>query len=123
MITAMAEPHATFGLFVSCVDGKPVTRFGTGTMIGATRSKATPDVVSYDPTQVVGIPHAEYDRHLRSYERALGNGSLKRRTAADYHAQEKAQSKIDAEHRKAQERAAKVPALSLDDSPAGDPPA
>jgi len=123
MITAMTEPHATFGLFVSCVDGLPVTRFGTGTMIGAARSKAAPDVVTYDPTQIVGIPHAEYDRHRRSYDRALGNGSLKKRSVADYLAQEAAQAKRDDEHRQAQERAAKVSALSLDDSPAGDPPA
>jgi Na+/glutamate symporter len=125
----MAEPHATFGLFVSCVDGQPVTRFGTGTMIGAARSKATPDVVTYDPTHVVGIPHAEYDRHRRSYDRALGNGSLKARSAADYRAQEQAQAKRDDENRKAQARAAKAkPAsagVSLDqtDPAAGDPPA
>jgi Na+/glutamate symporter len=119
----MAEPHATFGLFVSCVDGKPVTRFGTGTMIGATRSKATPDVVNYDPTQIVGIPHAEYDRHLRSYERAISNGSLRSRTAAEYRAQEQAQARRDEENRKAQAAKKAASSLELNDTPAGDPPA
>lgn len=126
----MADPHASFALLVSCVDGQPVTRFGTGTMIGATRSKLEPTVVVYDPTAVVGIPHDEYRKHQRAYDRALANGSLVERSADEYRAQERAERVRDDENRKARELAAAklaataaTPSLALNDPPAGDPPA
>lgn len=87
----MADPRALFGLFVSCVVGQPVTRYGTGTMIGASRTKDDPTVVQYDPTLIVGIPHAELSKHRRAYDRAIQNGSLSVRTAAEYSAQERQQ--------------------------------
>lgn len=120
----MADPLAHFAVFVSCIAGQPVTRFGTGTMIGATRTKTDPTVVSYDPAAVVGIPHGEYNKHRRAYDRALGNGSLRERSVADYLAQEKAQAARDEACRKA--KLAQTPAavsLDLNESPASDPPA
>lgn len=131
----MADPRALFAIFVSCVDGQPVTRFGTGTLIGASRTKEAPTLVSYDPTAVVGIPHAEYGQHRRAYDRALSNGSLRERTDADYLAQERAQAKRDEDNRQAKLERAKLAAqaaqakpaaavsLGLNESPASDPPA
>lgn len=83
----MANAAAKFALFVSCVEGCPVTRFGTRTMIGATRSARTPDVVTYDPTVVVAIPLDEHRKYRREYERALANGTLKARGAEEWSAQ------------------------------------
>lgn len=76
-----------FALYVSAIEGKPVTRFGTRTLIGASRSRATPNVVDYDTQRVVAIPQEEYSRFRREYDRALGNGSLRRRKAEEWQAQ------------------------------------
>lgn len=83
----MSESAAPFALFVSSVEGAPVTRFGTRTIIGATRSTLAPTVLVFDTEQIVAIPHDEYRRYRREYDRALDNGSLKRRAVADWEAQ------------------------------------
>ena len=79
----MAEADR-FGLFVSCVDGQPVTRYGTRTLIGAQRNAREPTRIDYRPDQVVALTHAECAKYRHEYDRALSNGSLVRRTAADW---------------------------------------
>lgn len=83
----MADPAAAFALFVSSVDGHPVTRFGTRTLVGAARRQLEPTVVDYTPELVVALPHAEASRYRREYERAIQAGSLRRRSADDWRAQ------------------------------------
>lgn len=79
---------APFALFVSSVDGCPVTRFGTRTLIGAARRVKEPTVIDYTPELVVAITTAEFSRYRREYLRALGNATLKRRTIEEWQAQQ-----------------------------------
>jgi hypothetical protein len=78
-----------FGLFVSSVDGQPVSRFGVGTrvLIGAAHDPAEPRKILYDPKAIVGIPHAEAQKYAREYRRAISDGSLTVRTAAQWNEQ------------------------------------
>lgn len=87
----MADPRA-FGLFVSAVEGQPVRRYGTPSMIGAERTVAAPNVITYDTALVVAIPVEESDRYLREYTRALRDGSLIQRTAEEWLAQQQPES-------------------------------
>ena len=73
-----------FALFVSCVEGCLVTRYGTRTFIGAERRTDDPTVVDYHPEQVVAIPHDEHRKFRREYLRALREGSLVERTADEW---------------------------------------
>lgn len=84
----MTDPVERFALYVSSVEGCPITRFGTRTLIGATRSAATPTVVQYDTDKIVAISSDEYRRYLREYERAIVNGTLKRRKPEDWDRQQ-----------------------------------
>lgn len=94
----MAEP-----LYVSCVDGKPVARFSLGGRggargqdpIGAVRGEGRAWV--YHPEIVVMIAAPEVEAFGRIYERAIHEGNLTRRTAADYAAQVKAQKQREAD--------------------------
>lgn len=79
--------HPQFALFVSCVEGSLVTRYGTRTFIGAERRADDPRVVDYHPEHVVAIPHDEFRKYRREYLRALREGSLVERTAAQWDAQ------------------------------------
>jgi len=79
----MADPAAAFALFVSCVEGSVVMRYGTGTFIGAERV-ATPPGLAFHPEIVVAIPHEEYRKYRREYNRALSDGSLAKRTPAQW---------------------------------------
>jgi hypothetical protein len=83
----MADPAPAFALFVSSVAGMPVTRFGTRTLIGAARRHLEPTIVDYTPELIVPLPADEYARYRREYNRALANGSLRRRSAEDWRAQ------------------------------------
>lgn len=96
-------------LFVSCVEGQPVTRYGSRVMIGADRDPADPSQIIYRPGDVVKIPAAEAARYRREYTRQLGDGALKLRTAEDWEAQSAAHSKAeaDAEAQKAERRRAR----------------
>lgn len=83
----MPDAAAQYALFVSCVEGQPVTRYGTRTFIGAERRAAEPTVIDYDPTLVVAISHDEFRRYRKEYLRALSSGSLVTRDATDWHRQ------------------------------------
>ncbi|HXJ75596.1 MAG TPA: hypothetical protein VNM37_22260 [Candidatus Dormibacteraeota bacterium] len=76
-----------FDLFVSCVEGYPVTRYGSRTFIGARRDPAKPNEIIWSPDQVVAIPRSEYTRHRREYDRAVKDGELRLRTEADWELQ------------------------------------
>ena len=74
-----------FALYVSCVPEEgPVTRFGTRTIIGGERGR---NEVTFRPDEVVAITTSEFARYRREYTRALSNGSLRSRTAAEWKAQ------------------------------------
>jgi|SRR6187551_177323 len=79
--------QASFALFVSCVEGSLVTRYGTRTFIGAERRTLEPNVVDYHPEQIVAIPHDEFRKYRREYTRALRDGSLVQRTADEWQRQ------------------------------------
>jgi hypothetical protein len=76
-----------FALFVSCVEGSLVTRYGTRTFIGAERRTDDPRQIDYHPEQVVAIPHDEHRRYRREYLRALREGSLVERTEDEWQQQ------------------------------------
>lgn len=73
-----------FALYVSCVPGRLVTRYGTRTYIGATRDPSAEGGVRYDPETVVALTATELADYRREYDRALGAGSLRERTAEDW---------------------------------------
>jgi hypothetical protein len=77
-----------FALFVSCVEGSLVTRYGTRTFIGAERATDDRRRVDYHPDQVVAIPVDEYRKFRREYLRALRDGSLVERTADEWQRQQ-----------------------------------
>lgn len=98
-------PPDTPPLYVSCVDGKPVTRYrlsgGRGDPIGAVRGAPTEVDAkagvfarrdarprwTYDLSRVVMIPGAEVEKFGRVYERAIEEKNLVRRTAEDFEQQ------------------------------------
>lgn len=77
----------SFALFVSCVEGSLVTRYGTGTFIGAERRADDPRQVDFHPDQVIAIPDDEFRKYRREYLRALREGSLRQRTEAEWQRQ------------------------------------
>lgn len=81
---------ATEFVYVSCVPGKLVTRFGTGTYIGAL--VAPSGAASFDPREVVAIPIAEWAKYTREYGRLLRGGDLIERSAQEHEAFVKAQA-------------------------------
>lgn len=83
-----SDPSSAFGLFVSSVEGQPVSRFGGGgVMIGASRDLSDRKLVHYSPDVIVAIPHEEARKYAREYRRAISDGSLRERTAAEWAAQ------------------------------------
>jgi hypothetical protein len=96
----MGDPADAFGLFVSCVEGQPVTRFGTRVLIGAARDLTQPRKVNYDPKLIVAIPATEARRYHREYRRAIANGSLTERTAAEWREQNKPNREVGAPREK-----------------------
>jgi predicted ATPase with chaperone activity len=81
-------------MFLSCKNGKVVSRFGTGTMIGA---ELGPSGYTFDEKVIVALSPAEVARYGSEYRRAVRRGDLIERTQADFDA------RIEAE--KAAERA------------------
>jgi hypothetical protein len=77
-LCGMSQP--SFALFVSCVEGSLVMRYGTRTFIGAERRALEPTVIDYHPDIIVAIPHDEFRKYRREYLRALRDGSLASRT-------------------------------------------
>lgn len=92
---AETPPAGPQPLYVSCVDGKPVTRYrlggrgprALGDPIGAERGEGR--AWTYYPERVVMIPADEVATFGRIYERAIVDGHLVRRTAEDFAAQNK----------------------------------
>lgn len=87
----MGDPAEPFGLFVSCVEGQPVTRFGTRVFIGAARDPANPRKLVYHPDQIIAVPHLEAQRFGREYARAILDGSLVQRSAAEWREQQRSE--------------------------------
>lgn len=84
-------------VYVSSVEGKLVTRFpslqqSVAQYIGATRKGKT---ITWNTEQVVAIPTAEWRKYRRSYKRAIGDGSLKKRTESDFKAWQRKRADAD----------------------------
>lgn len=77
-----------FGLYLSCVDGKPVHRFGSKELIGATRDPKQSNKIVYSPKTIVGIPVDEARKYGREYARLVEEGDLKSHDAKAYAAQQ-----------------------------------
>jgi hypothetical protein len=83
-------------VYVSSVKGKAVARYGSGTpgtrnlAVGA---RQTPTGYEWDEDAVVVIPRAEWTRYRKEYGRAIREGALKMRTAADHAAYLERQAK------------------------------
>lgn len=89
----MPDPPHDLVLFVSSVEGKPVTRFGAGplALIGAHFEGRT---IVYQPRRVVGLSRDEIDRYGDHYARTLREGGLTARTREEYDAQQAAQEAV-----------------------------
>lgn len=85
----MGDEAEAFGLFVSCVDGQPCTRFGTKVLIGADRDPTNRRKIRYRPKEIVALPHTEAQRYAREYARAIEDGSLVQHTAAEWREQQR----------------------------------
>jgi predicted nucleic acid-binding protein len=84
----MGDAAEAFGLFVSSVEGKPVSRFGApGVFIGATRDPNNPRKLVYDTARVVPIPLDEARLYGREYARLIAEGELVVRDAKAWAAQ------------------------------------
>jgi hypothetical protein len=93
-----------FGLFVSSVEGQPVHRFGSPTiLIGADRNPDEPRKIIYRTQEVVGIPRAEAQRYAREYARAIADGALTERTAEEYRRQQQSSTTEGGAPRETQE--------------------
>jgi hypothetical protein len=76
--------------YFSSVEGRAVQRFGSKGFVGA---KRTIDGHEWDVNCIVAISLGELARYGREYGRALAEGSLVERTAKEFAAQSKAESK------------------------------
>src|SRR5262245_41644442 len=83
-----------FALFVSCVPGAVVTRFGSRTYIGAHRTMRG---IEWEPDLIVAIPDDEAARYAKEYARAIRDESLVLRKAEDWVAQQQLSAETDAE--------------------------
>lgn len=86
----MTKPSDSFAAFVSPVAGRLVRRFGTSDNLG--QIAGTADV---DPSLVIPLTHEEWRRHQHEYLRAIGEESLKRRTAGEWEAAEAAAHQVE----------------------------
>lgn len=84
----MGDRADAFGLFVSSVEGSPVTRYGSSVLIGAERNPDEPRKIVYHPDAVIAIPHDEAQRYAREYRRLIAEGALVERTADDWRSQQ-----------------------------------
>jgi hypothetical protein len=93
----MAEPE--FRYFAAVPEKGLVTRYGTGTYIGANRDHEDPRKINFTVGEVVAIPEAEYHRYRREYDKQVRSGALKKCTQRDfeaYAAEQTKQSEADA---------------------------
>src|SRR5262245_26208296 len=98
----MAESKLRFALYVSAVRGHLVTRFGTDgngiqSFIGAHRVPGDPTEIVWDESTIVPLTEGEVARYRREYQRLLDGKALRKRTAAEYEAQEEARRKTEDE--------------------------
>jgi len=108
-----------FGLYVSCVDGKPVARFGTKILIGADRDAVERKKIRYRSKEIVAIPEGEARRYAREYARAIQEGELVARTADEWQAQQKQLEEVGAPRSKLK-TAVDPPAPAEEDTPDAD---
>jgi len=78
-----------FGLFVSSVEGHPVARFGTKTLIGADRDPDNAKKIRYRTKEIIAIPNAEADRYAREYARLINDEALVAHTADEWSEQQR----------------------------------
>lgn len=74
----------SFGLFVSSVEGQPVTRFGSRVLIGADRDPQHPNKILYRTQEIIAIPRDEAEKYAREYARLIADESLVVRTADEW---------------------------------------
>lgn len=80
----MSSSEPTFALYVSCVPGTAVERFGyRGQYIGAKRT-ANPIGWEWDERVIVGLTQREIQVCGREYQQMIDRGELKLRTHEDY---------------------------------------
>lgn len=79
-----AKPQIEFRYF-SATEGHVVARYGTQLQIGASQG---PDGWQVNPDLIVAIPMREVAQYTREYGDALRRGELKKRTKAEFEAQE-----------------------------------
>lgn len=79
----MAEDR---GLYVSSKAGHHVTRYGTGTLIGAEIDLSHPGNIRWNEQSIVAIPEAEYLAYKAEYDAVIAVGALAKRSAGDYQA-------------------------------------
>lgn len=108
-------PSSHFARFVSSVPGHLVTRYGSSEYVGARRDPKTREL-SWQPEAVVALTQHELDRFSREYDRALKDGALVARTAAEYDEQIAKANAADA--RLAKDAAAKAAADKTTETPA-----
>ena len=94
----MNDPSKHFAAFVSPVEGSLVRRYGTDEHIGQTRGEERPERRSsireadqsrarpngVDPSIIVPLTHAEWQRYGSEYRRAIADGALKKRTSEEW---------------------------------------
>ena len=102
-----------FGLYVSPVKGFTVRRFGAppNTYIGA---KRVGKQMLWDEAKIVPIPENEARKYGAEYDGAIASGALKRRTAAEYAAQQEARAKARKERRAGAESAQAAPVAAAE---------
>lgn len=84
-----AAAIVAYGLFVSSVADKPVSRFGApGVFIGAERDPDNPRKLRYHTDRVVAIPVDEARLYGREYARLIADGELVSRDAKAWAAQQ-----------------------------------
>jgi len=110
----VSQAATVFALFVSCVPGRPVTRYGSRVTIGAYRDPAT-SKFAWEPETVVAIPEPEFRRYRREYTSALRDGSLRSRSEADWQAQCNAADAAVAAHVEAKAKAQNAAATTVVD--------
>lgn len=115
-------PKTPFALFVSSVEGRAVSRFGTATgrqaneLIGARRSSEGPIV--WDTEAITALSAREAEAFSKEYRDAIAEGSLVKRTEEAYLAWVAAQH---ARAAKAEEKAAEPAAAPVQEPAAAKP--
>lgn len=108
-----------FALFVSCVEGKPVTRFGSKVLIGADRDPLVRKKIIYRPKEIVAIPVDEAERYGREYSRLIKDEELVEHTAEEWLDQQQQINEVGAPRSKLKSMADEPPD---DQREAKDPP-